>query len=385
MTTPLSRSIERRLTIGYICALTIVALFTIVSHFVLVGVLKTQDGSAAVINMSGRQRMLSQRIASLAAQYTLGDVQVRPQLVAATDRFARQNDSLVHGDPAIGIAPATLPALRSLYFSPPVRLDAKTQDYVAEAQQIADAPPGDPRMKPVLTRLFAQATPLLQGLEQVVTVHERASETVLMRLERIQDATLIVVLLTLLLEALGIFRPLVQRVSLYARQLVNLATTDPLTGALNRRSFMERGLEAIRDCRREQGALGALMIDADHFKRINDTFQHAGGDAVLQALTQTLKREVRGGDLVGRLGGEEFAVLLPRTGLAAAQQTAERVRLAVSSMQVEREGATIPVTVSIGLTVLAQGDTSIDALLARADQALYSAKRNGRNRVEVAV
>ena len=114
MTTPLSRSIERRLTIGYICALTIVALFTIVSHFVLVGVLKTQDGSAAVINMSGRQRMLSQRIASLAAQYTLGDVQVRPQLVAATDRFARQNDSLVHGDPAIGIAPATLPALRSL-------------------------------------------------------------------------------------------------------------------------------------------------------------------------------------------------------------------------------------------------------------------------------
>jgi diguanylate cyclase (GGDEF)-like protein len=240
-------------------------------------------------------------------------------------------------------------------------------------------------VKPVLTRLFAQATPLLQGLEKVVTVHEQASETVLMRLERIQDATLIVVLLTLLLEALGIFRPLVQRVSLYARQLVNLATTDPLTGALNRRSFMERGLEAIRDCRREQGALGALMIDADHFKRINDTFQHAGGDAVLQALTQTLKREVRGGDLVGRLGGEEFAVLLPRTGLAAAQQTAERVRLAISSMQVEREGATIPVTVSIGLTVLAQGDASIDALLARADQALYSAKRNGRNRVEVAV
>jgi diguanylate cyclase (GGDEF)-like protein len=385
MMTPLSRSIERRLTIGYICALTIVALFTIVSHFVLVGVLKTQDGSAAVINMSGRQRMLSQRIASLAAQYTLGDVGVRAQLEAATDRFARQNDSLVHGDPAMGIAPATMPALRALYFSPPVRLDAKTQDYVAEAQQIAQAPPGDPRVKPVLTRLFAQATPLLQGLEKVVTVHEQASETVLMRLERIQDATLIVVLLTLLLEALGIFRPLVQRVSLYARQLVNLATTDPLTGALNRRSFMERGLEAIRDCRREQGALGALMIDADHFKRINDTFQHAGGDAVLQALTQTLKREVRGGDLVGRLGGEEFAVLLPRTGLAAAQQTAERVRLAISSMQVEREGATIPVTVSIGLTVLAQGDASIDALLARADQALYSAKRNGRNRVEVAV
>lgn len=385
MMTPLSRSIERRLTIGYICALTIVAVFTIVSHFVLVGVLKTQDGSAAVINMSGRQRMLSQRIASLAAQYALGDVQVRSQLQAATDRFARQNDSLVHGDRAMGIAPATMPALRALYFSPPVRLDAKTRDYVAEAQQIADAPPGDPRMKPVLTRLFAQATPLLQGLEQVVTVHERASETVLMRLERIQDATLIVVLLTLLLEALGIFRPLVQRVSLYARQLVNLATTDPLTGALNRRSFMERGLEVMRDCRREQGALGALMIDADHFKRINDTFQHAGGDAVLQALTQTLKREVRGGDLVGRLGGEEFAVLLPRTGLAAAEQTAERVRLAISAMRVEREGATIPVTVSIGLTVLAQGDAGIDALLARADQALYSAKRNGRNRVEVAV
>jgi diguanylate cyclase (GGDEF)-like protein len=142
---------------------------------------------------------------------------------------------------------------------------------------------------------------------------------------------------------------------------------------------------SLTNCRKEQGSLGALMIDADHFKRINDTYQHAGGDTVLQALTATLKREVRGGDLVGRLGGEEFAILLPRTGLAAAQQTAERVRLAIAAMLVESDGATIPVTVSIGLTVLAQGDAGMDALLARADLALYSAKRNGRNRVEVAV
>lgn len=383
MMTPVSRGIERRLTVGYLCALAIVAIFTIVSHFVLMGVLKTQDGSAAVINISGRQRMLSQRIASLSAQYALGDPSVRDQLLAATDHFARQHAELVNGEPALDIPPAAMPALRRLYFAAPVQLDAQTRDYVTEARQIAFAAPGDPAVKPVLAKLFAQATPLLDGLEQVVSLHEHESERVVARLEHIQDATLVVVLVTLLLEALGIFRPLVRRVSLYARQLVALANVDPLTGALNRRSFIEFGLQAIRDCRKERAVLGLLMIDADHFKQINDTYRHAGGDAVLQALAETLKREVRGGDLVGRLGGEEFAVVLPRTGLAAAQATAERVRLAVVAMRVESEGAVIPVTVSIGLTMMAQADAGMDTILARADQALYSAKRLGRNRVEV--
>lgn len=377
-------TIERRLTIGYVCALALVALLTIASHFILMGVLRAQDGSAAVINISGRQRMLSQRIASLAAQYEMGEGGARADLQVAVDRFARQHDILVHGDAKLNIPAATMPALRAVYFEDPVRLDAQMHAYITEARQILAAPPGDPAVRPVLTQIFAQATPLLSGLERVVDIHQRASETVLAHLQRIQDATLFVVLLTLLLEALGIFRPLVHRVSHYARQLTMLATLDALTGLFNRRSFMERGAEAISHCRKEGGALGLLMIDADHFKRINDTHLHAGGDAVLRALAQVFRREVRGGDCVGRLGGEEFAILLPKTGPAAARQTAERLRGAVAEMRVENQGHSIPVSVSIGIATLSREDTSLETLMARADQALYRAKANGRNRVEIA-
>jgi diguanylate cyclase (GGDEF)-like protein len=380
-----TRAIEQRLTISYVVALSIVALLTLTSHAVLTSVLKTQDGSAAVINISGRQRMLSQRIASLAAQYALGDASVRLPLKTATDQFERQHDALIHGDGALGLSPARSPDLRALYFSGADPLDTQMRRYRAEARQVETFPPGDVRMKPILTLLFGAAeAPLLHGLEAVVAIHQRQSERELARLEEIQDATLIVVLLTLLLEALAIFRPLVRRVSSYARQLVTLATLDPLTGALNRRSFFERGALTLEQASSETGAVSALMLDADHFKRINDTYSHAGGDAVLKALVATLKLETRGGDLIGRLGGEEFAILLPRTSPAAAWQTAERLRAAVSALAVETGDARISFSVSIGLAGTAGPDDELDALLARADRALYLAKANGRNRVEIA-
>ena len=379
------RSIERRLTIGYLLALSIVALLTLTSHFVLTSVLKTQNGSAAVINMSGRQRMLSQRIASLAAQYTLGNLADRAPLLTATDQFERAHDALIHGGGALGLAPASSPALRALYFGGTDPLDAEMRRYIAEARQVAAYPPGDPGVRPVLALLFAQAqAPLLHGLEQVVAAHQHQSERELAKLEGIQDVTLCVVLLTLILEALAIFRPLVRRVSRYALQLVTLATLDPLTGALNRRSFFEHGGLLLEEAHRRGGTVSALMIDADHFKRVNDTYSHAGGDAVLQALVSALKRGTRGGDLIGRLGGEEFAVLLPQTSAETARQTAERLRAAVAALGVQVDDAVVRFSVSIGMAAHSPRDAGLEALLARADRALYAAKANGRDRVEVA-
>ena len=385
MITSPSRSIERRLTVGYLFALSMVALLTLTSHFVLTAVLKTQDGSAAVINVSGRQRMLSQRIASLAAQYALRDPEVRAPLIGAIDQFERQHSALIHGGGGLGLAPVRSPVLRALYFAGPDPLDAQVRRYIAEARQAAALSPGDPRLSPVVKLLFTQAqAPLLHGLEEVVAVHEHESERDLGRLALIQDTTLLVVLLTLVLEALAIFRPLVQRVSSYSRQLVTLASLDPLTGTLNRRSFFERGNVILTEAQRVGGAASVLMIDADHFKRINDTYSHAAGDAALNALATALTLGTRSGDLVARLGGEEFAILLPRTGVEAARETAERLRGAVSALAVDTEGAVIRFSVSIGLAGLMVADGGLETLLARADQALYAAKANGRNRVEIA-
>lgn len=162
------------------------------------------------------------------------------------------------------------------------------------------------------------------------------------------------------------------------------AETDSLTGASNRRSFM-RALE--RDLTRAQGQAGALsviMIDLDHFKAINDTHGHASGDRVLKRAVAAMKGELSGHAQLGRLGGEEFAVLAPGATEQDALQLAEALRAALARMVVENDdGALIPVTASLGVaeTRGAAIEDTADSLLGRADAALYAAKHGGRNQV----
>ena len=156
-----------------------------------------------------------------------------------------------------------------------------------------------------------------------------------------------------------------------------LARTDTLTRLLNRRALFESGGERFAEAMRHGRPFAALLLDLDHFKSINDRFGHASGDAVLAALADALRDTARASDLVGRLGGEEFAVLAAETHAAGALGLAERVRSAVSAIRVE---GLPPITVSIGVADLSAGDTRLDGLIARADRALYAAKRRGRDR-----
>ncbi|GIX39171.1 MAG: hypothetical protein KatS3mg128_0220 [Silanimonas sp.] len=166
------------------------------------------------------------------------------------------------------------------------------------------------------------------------------------------------------------------------RAIEALANTDVLTGALSRRHFLElAGRERARAAREGSG-LAVLLLDIDHFKRVNDTYGHAGGDAVLRAFHATCAAQLRAHDLLGRLGGEEFGVVLSATGREVARQVAERLRAAVADKPVALpKGGGVAVTVSIGLAFTASAAEDIDRLLAAADAALYRAKREGRNRV----
>ena len=161
-----------------------------------------------------------------------------------------------------------------------------------------------------------------------------------------------------------------------------LANTDPLTGAINRRRFIEL-LEG--DARRPRGkpeTLAVLMLDLDYFKTINDRFGHATGDAALEHFTAIAKRELRDRDHFARLGGEEFAALLPATPLDRAIGVAERIRAATESTAfTDEHGTPVPMSVSIGVTELAPDDDRPLAVLNRADKALYLTKESGRNRV----
>jgi len=166
------------------------------------------------------------------------------------------------------------------------------------------------------------------------------------------------------------------------RQLERLATTDSLTGALNRGRFMARAADEVMRARRYGRPLSAVMLDIDHFKKINDTHGHATGDEAIRSVVRVCRTLVRGADVLGRLGGEEFAILLPETPPQGAVLLAERLRRALAVTEVRMPGGVgVTFTVSIGVSALRPGEESVSALLARADEALYRAKNGGRNRV----
>lgn len=181
----------------------------------------------------------------------------------------------------------------------------------------------------------------------------------------------------------GLYRDVTQRKNL-ERELQRLATTDVLTGMANRRSFLEVAEATFQRARESHAPLTVLMLDLDHFKTINDRFGHLEGDRVLAEFAQATKHQLRASDTVGRLGGEEFGLLLPHTLPAECADIATRILEAIRALELtDSNGQHYGVTTSMGLGTLSPGDRSLHDLLDHADQALYLAKRRGRNQLAV--
>jgi diguanylate cyclase (GGDEF)-like protein len=166
-------------------------------------------------------------------------------------------------------------------------------------------------------------------------------------------------------------------------ELARLEIVDPLTDVPNRRGFFQALAPWMALARRPGQPTALVVFDLDHFKRINDGYGHPAGDVVLAHLAGTCKRQLRDSDLLGRLVGVEFAILLPRTTLDDATMVAERMRAAIEVERVKTERALISLTASFGVTTIRPDDSTV-TLLARADEALRMAKKAGRNRIEVA-
>lgn len=166
--------------------------------------------------------------------------------------------------------------------------------------------------------------------------------------------------------------------------LENMANTDSLTGLSNRQAFLHRAEKEFSRARRYARPLSAVMIDVDHFKAINDRYGHAVGDTVLRQVSAICQCNLRGSDLLGRIGGEEFVLLLPDTPLSNAIYVAERMREQLAKTPIDIDGLVITTTASFGVASISDNDINFNGVLERADVAMYHAKHDGRNKVKSA-
>lgn len=187
----------------------------------------------------------------------------------------------------------------------------------------------------------------------------------------------------------GILAPIISYGFIYLTQQLNiteqkmrlLATTDSLTGILNRRYFFERAQNELERALRYGYSMSLLILDIDHFKPVNDRFGHQAGDFVLHQLAELANQSIRSTDLLGRYGGEEFIMVLPEAGIEDARAVAERLRKTVEDHKFVYDQDSIQITISVGISCLNNPDDELDDLISRADRSLYAAKDAGRNRV----
>lgn len=372
-------NLARRLTLAYVVALSLIALLSGAIHLLLDRVILENGDSASVINVAGRQRMLSQRIGLYALMYSQDPQdQTRVVLIDAIALMEKSHSAILFGDLSMGLTGVMSPAARALYTQDPWQLDQKTREFLAAARAVVAQ--RDSGALPAVLR--GAGADLVVGLDHAVKTFETEANQRIATLRRSQQVVLAVLLLTLMAEAIFIFHPLVRLVRDSASRVIQMATRDSLTGLINRGHFFDLAQRTLAMAYRKKQPLSVLMIDIDHFKAINDNGGNAVGDAVLRHFAKVVIKTLRVSDVIGRVGSKEFAVLLPDTSPASALTVTEKLRSAVSASPLDRLPA---YTFSAGIATWNDQDPDIISVIKRADDALYQAKQGGSNQVMMAI
>jgi len=374
------------LAMVYMAGLVLVALAVTGSYFLVdyqIGLGRKAD---RVVQMGYQQAYLAERINALSFHYILADETrlepARQALAEAAEQMHQLHHQLLRSPEATTFARVA----DEIYFAPEYELDLKLRTFLGAARELSQREAGLVDLQHPLVRFLdhMQTDELHKLLKLSLERYQTVANEALGRTRSLLWGMYLFIMLVLLLESLLVFRLVFQTLVRKAEALRDLAHTDPLTGCRNRRSFIQSAEEAQRQVNEGQAEHALLMLDIDHFKRVNDRYGHPMGDRVIRMLAQTCIRNLRGSDILGRLGGEEFAILLSGSSLCSARKVAEHLRQKLEACCVPQDAEGKPpvhFTVSIGATRLQPGDDSAMQAVERADVALYEAKTSGRNRI----
>jgi len=384
------------LTHAYLLALGLIAILTISSHMITAHISDRQKKGEEISYSIERQRTLLQQVISSAdSYYRLGQKLDYDFMMQSLQEFENSHKYLTTIiSKKSSFADYKSPALFRVYYHPPFNLDERITHFHNMTMEFAQYDPKDKdtkvheKRKKLLDEMSYQASSVLKSaMDAAIESYQTETLQKGERFYNIQFSASIFILIVLAAEALFIFRPLIKKIKDYNAILQRYALEDSLTGLNNRRAFMNAGEIEIKRAQRDKTPMTTALLDLDHFKKINDTYGHETGDRVLKHFANILKQTFRAGDITGRVGGEEFAIILPKISHKGAITILQRLCDKTASTPCEFKTAngkkdTLSYTVSIGFTgpVIIK-DQTIDSLLRQADEGLYKAKEEGRNRL----
>ncbi len=376
------------MTLTYVISLTIIAALSIFVHFTLDKIIIEQIVSGKLINVSGQQRMLSQRTVLYTNEYIArGVVTDKKKALFALNKMNKNYHYLLkeHFEKLKQnqVSPLSEP-MSALYFSEPHNIARKMTEFSSLINQILDRPRSSIDTQSNLEGsifLFMAKEQILNSFNITVKLYEVESNQQIHELRTTQQLLLIIIILTILIECLFFITPLSIKSNRYSKSLYEEANHDYLTNLLNRRSFAVLAKQFVAISKRYHSDLSVISFDIDLFKSINDKYGHDLGDKVIQNVAGTIQENCRDSDSVFRFGGEEFLILLPKTSMSEAIKLAEKIRSTITNSPTLADKLIIEVTASAGVSQWDSEEKNIESALKRADDALYQAKKQGRDRV----
>lgn len=406
-------SIKKNFTKRYVIAVALIAILSTFTFYILHLTLKIADSTALIVNMSGKQRMLSQRITSQAQHYYqhLHNGEERDTqrahifLNESIEEMKNANDRLSSGRINETLTLSLSPSLQSIYFGK-TDLKNRVDHYLSLASQITMSTDQE-RINHLVHKLVLESDSLLVDLNRAVAQYEKEGDETIGLIQDIKLAAWILTLFTLLLEVIFIFQPMIHRINELFKELTwkeehleyeierrthsleesnyklqHLASHDPMTGLKNRLN-MEKDLEnLINHYRQHHIPFAVAMIDIDWFKKINDNYGHDAGDTILKGLSSLIMENIRAEDSAYRAGGEEFVIIFNRIEEQTVIEKINTLRQLVEEYPFHCAEEVLNITISGGVyhPKWMRADT-VQSILKLTDESLYEAKRSGRNKI----